>query len=107
MTSPGFQVDPAALGGSGTQLSEVAGTFLGALRAFEAELAGFGSPWGTDEIGSLIGAAHEEVAAWAFECFRTAAEELSAAGFDLGDMATAYEEVEDRVRGAFESFGGA
>jgi hypothetical protein len=107
MSSPGFQVDPSALGGSGAELSEVAAAFLRELRSFQSELAGFGSPWGADEIGSLIGAAHEEVASWAFECFQTAAEELSTAGLDLGDMATAYQEVEDRVRGAFESFGGA
>ncbi|GAA1893347.1 hypothetical protein [Asanoa iriomotensis] len=102
MSSPGFQVDPAALGSSAASLSQAAGSFVGALRAFEAELASFGSPWGADEIGSLIGTAHAEVADWAFECFRTAADEIEAAGFDLGDMAAAYEQVEDRIRTTFE-----
>lgn len=104
MSGPGFQVDPSALGASGAELSRVAGEFASALRAFQAELAGFGAPWGADEIGSLIGAAHEEVAQWAFECFETAASEIDAAGFDLGDMAGAYREVEERVRGAFDAF---
>jgi len=46
------------------------------------------------------------VAQWAFECFEVAAEELEAAGFDVGDMATSYREVEERIRGAFDAFGG-
>jgi hypothetical protein len=106
MSSPGFNVDPHALGSSGASLSQVAGEFAAALRAFQSELSGFGAPWGADEIGSLIGAAHEEVAQWAFECFEVAAEELGAAGFDVGDMATSYREVEERIRGAFDAFGG-
>jgi len=106
MSSPGFSVDPHALGASGVDLSRVAGEFASALRSFQSELAGFGAPWGADEIGSLIGAAHEEVAQWAFECFATAAEEVEAAGFDLGDMATGYREVEERIRDAFNAFGG-
>ncbi|MDG4820618.1 hypothetical protein O7635_01975 [Asanoa sp. WMMD1127] len=79
--------------------------FGSALQAFRSELSSFGAPWGADEIGSLIGAAHEEVASWAFECFTTAASEIEAAGADLGDMARAYLEVEERVRGAFDAFG--
>ncbi|SNS97229.1 PE family protein [Asanoa hainanensis] len=106
MSSPGFSVDPSALGASGLELSGVAGEFASALRAFQAELSGFGTPWGADEIGSLIGAAHEEVAQWAFECFEAAAEELEAAGFDVGAMATSYREVEEQIRGAFDAFGG-
>ena len=46
------------------------------------------------------------MAQWAFECFEVAAEELEAAGFDVGDMATSYREVEERIRGAFDAFGG-
>ncbi|MEV4622708.1 hypothetical protein AB0J74_28845 [Asanoa sp. NPDC049573] len=106
MSSQGFSVDPHSLDASGVELSRVAGEFASALRAFQAELSGFGAPWGADEIGSLIGAAHEEVAEWAFECFAAAADEVEAAGFDLGGMAAGYREVEDRIRGAFEAFGG-
>jgi hypothetical protein len=106
MTGPGFRIDPHALGASGLELQRVAGEFMSALRAFQAELAGFDAPWGADEIGGLIGAAHEEVARFAFECFETAAEEVGAAGFDLGDMATRYREVEQQIRAAFDAFGG-
>src|SRR5690349_17558445 len=106
MSSGGFRVDPSALGTSGAELSGVAGEFTSALRAFHSELSSFGAPWGADEIGSLIGAAHSEVAQWSFECFEVAAEELSAAGFDVGTMATNYREVEEQIRGAFDAFGG-
>ncbi|GIF45600.1 hypothetical protein DFJ67_0766 [Asanoa ferruginea] len=106
MSSPGFHVDPQALGVSGASLERVGTEFATALRAFQSELAGFGAPWGSDEIGSLIGAAHEEVASWAFECFSAAASEVAAAGVDLGGMAAGYREVEEQIRGAFEAFGG-
>jgi hypothetical protein len=106
MTSPGFNVDPQALGVSGSSLERVGAEFASALRTLQSELSGFGAPWGADEIGSLIGAAHEEVAQWAFECFAAAAEEVQAAGLDLGGMATGYREVEEQIRGAFDAFGG-
>jgi hypothetical protein len=48
--------------------------FTQALSAFQAELEGYGRPWGEDDIGSLIGAAHDEVSAWAFDCYQSALE---------------------------------
>ena len=103
MTRPGIQVDPDALASSGSGLERVAGDFGQAVTAFQEELAAFGQPWGNDEIGALIGAAHEAVAEFAFDCFATAIEEIGAAGVDLGVMAVTYREVEERIRGSFDS----
>ncbi|MFI2709242.1 hypothetical protein ACH495_03795 [Micromonospora sp. NPDC018662] len=96
------EVDPDGLGASGLALGGVATRFGQALTAFRAELAGFGRPWGSDDIGSLIGAAHDEVSAFAFECFGTALAEISAAGADLGEMATRYAETEAAITRGFD-----
>ncbi|MGC4893712.1 hypothetical protein [Micromonospora sp. DT31] len=90
-------VDPDRLRASGATLDGVSTRFGQALAAFRAELAGFGRPWGSDDIGSLIGAAHDEVSAFAFECFDTALDEIAAAGADLGKMATRYAETEAAI----------
>ncbi|WFE38184.1 hypothetical protein [Micromonospora sp. WMMD998] len=96
------EVDPDALGASGLALGGAATRFGQALAAFRAELAGFGRPWGSDDIGSLIGAAHDEVSAFAFECFDTALDEIAAAGVDLGDMAARYAEIEATITQGFD-----
>ncbi|MFI5835450.1 hypothetical protein ACIA5A_17420 [Micromonospora sp. NPDC051300] len=96
------EIDPEALGASGRALGGAATRFGQALTAFQAELAGFGRPWGSDDIGSLIGAAHDEVSAFAFECFDTALDEIAAAGVDLGEMATRYAETEAAITKGFD-----
>ena len=58
-------VDPDGLRGAGTDLQDISDRFLTELRAFLGDLQGFGAPWGNDDIGSLIGAACEEVTAYA------------------------------------------
>ncbi|MGY0006775.1 hypothetical protein [Micromonospora sp. I033] len=97
-----IEVDPDGLGGSGRALGDVATRFSQAMTAFQAELAAFGRPWGSDDIGSLIGAAHDEVSAFAFECFDTALGEIAAAGTDLTDMAARYAEIEASIKQGFD-----
>ncbi|MBB5829187.1 MULTISPECIES: hypothetical protein [Micromonospora] len=94
----GIEVDPDRLSGSGRALQDLATRFVGELAAFRGELAGFGRPWGSDDIGSLIGAAHDEVSAWAFECFDSALTEIGSAGVDLDEMGQRYAAVEQAIR---------
>lgn len=98
----GLQVDPEGLSGSGRALESVASRFTEALTAFRAELEGFGRPWGSDDIGSLIGAAHDEVSAFAFECFDGALAEIAAAGVDLSAMGERYAGIEAAIRQGFD-----
>lgn len=97
-----LQIDPEGLGGSGRALEGVSARFTEALAAFRAELERFGQPWGSDDIGSLIGAAHDEVSAFAFECFDGALQEIAAAGTDLAGMATRYQQVESAITEGFD-----
>lgn len=90
----GRAIDPEGLRSSGDRLQDISDRFLTELRAFLSDLAQFGAPWGDDEIGSLIGAACEEVTAYAAECFESAIEELGVVGVDLNGMAHRAEETE-------------
>lgn len=91
MSGTGFHVDPASLLGSGDAVIEVARRLLGETESTEANMRAYGEPWGGDDIGSLIGIAYTEVAAYLFDCLGIAAEEVGSAGSDLTLMAESYE----------------
>ena len=97
----GFMVDPVRLSASGSALQMVASRLSAELGSFQSELAGFGAPWGSDDIGSLIGAAHDEVSSWAFECYRDALDEVASAGADVLDISAQYTEVDENVSRRF------
>ncbi|PWU51963.1 hypothetical protein DLE60_01830 [Micromonospora globispora] len=97
-------IDPDGLRNTGDRLQDVSDRFLTELRTFLADLAAFGAPWGDDDIGSLIGAACEEVTAYAAECFESAIEELGVVGVDLNGMAHRGEETERLISEHFTGF---
>src|SRR4051794_10899711 len=93
----GFAVDPQRLSASGSALQHVAARLASEVASFQSELAGFGAPWGSDDIGSLIGAAHDEVSSWAFECYQDALDEMASAGADVVDISVQYTGVDENV----------
>ena len=97
----GFRIDPERLSASGSALQSVASRLSAELASFRSELAAFGAPWGSDDIGSLIGAAHDEVSSWAFECYQDALDEIAAAGADVVDISARYAEVDENVSSRF------
>jgi hypothetical protein len=102
----GFEVQPAALRAGGEQVIDAAERFIGQLESFEAEMAGYGEPWGGDDIGSLIGVVYTGVSAWVLDCIGVAAEEIGAAGSDLTLMADNYERVEQESANAMRDLHG-
>ncbi|GIG71340.1 hypothetical protein [Phytomonospora endophytica] len=101
----GFQVDIGGIDGAGKVLQDVATSFGEALSRFQAELNGYNRPWGdNDDLGGLIGAAHDEVSEYAFECYQDALDEISSAGVDLSEMAEKYRIVEEAADGDFTRF---
>ena len=97
MSSGGVDITPESLEHSGQHLEGVAERLASALTAFQAEIAGFGRPWGEDDIGQLIGVAHDEVSTIAFECYQDALDEIAAAGVDLSGMAHLYAAAEEAI----------
>lgn len=94
-------IDTERLAASGSALQSVASRLSTELTSFQSELAGFGAPWGSDDIGSLIGAAHDEVSSWALECYQDALDEMAAAGADVVDICAQYTEVDESVSRRF------
>jgi hypothetical protein len=97
----GFMIDPERLSASGSALQSVASRLSSELASFRSELAGFGAPWGSDDIGSLIGAAHDEVSSWAFECYLDVMGEMASAGADVVDISAQYTGVDENVSRRF------
>ncbi|MDP9794344.1 hypothetical protein J2S43_002856 [Catenuloplanes nepalensis] len=93
----GLRIDPDALAESGTALAAAAERLGDAVAGFRARLTGYGAPWGTDDIGSLIGAAHDEVSAYAFECYQDGLDEIGAAGQDVSLMGETYRAAESTI----------
>jgi hypothetical protein len=95
------------LDGAGKALNAVGARYVTALAAFQAQLEGFGRPWGEDDIGMLIGAAHDEVSSFAFECYHAALTDIQDAGTDLSGMAAKYAVAEQAILKRLQALGGS
>ncbi|MFG1842846.1 hypothetical protein ACGFH8_30970 [Micromonospora sp. NPDC049175] len=102
----GFDVVPEPLRDGGTRLAEAGDRFADAVETLEATLAGYGEPWGSGDLASLIGPAYRQTAEYIIGCLYVAADEMAIGGDDLVGMADAYEAVEDEVAQMFTSISG-
>ncbi|GAA1850149.1 hypothetical protein [Actinomadura bangladeshensis] len=73
----GFEVSPDRIKAAASQLRAAADDLADAAKSFQAEVSGFGEPWGGDDIGMVIGLAHGAIFQAAVECFTDNAKELS------------------------------
>ena len=103
MSSPVYIV-PEVLQSAGNGLNDVCGMLEGELNNLESELQSFGDCWGNDDIGSLIGAAYQEVVAWAFDCLREVLDEICQSGSDLISQAQQWTDQEQQVEAGFQQF---
>ncbi|MGP4022414.1 hypothetical protein [Actinomadura sp. 3N407] len=69
MGMPGYEVDPELIRSAGAGMSTAAQRLAADWQAFQQELAGFGEPWGQDDIGFLIGGCYQAVYQVAVECY--------------------------------------
>jgi len=97
-----LDINPEGLDASGSQIEAVAERFNAAIETFSSKIEGFGDACGGDEIGGLIGQAHQAVFEWAKECFVEAAESISEAGYDIRDFAVQHLTADDEVEGIFK-----
>ncbi|MFC0006772.1 hypothetical protein [Micromonospora siamensis] len=102
----GFEVDPAAIRAAGTRLTAVAEQFDADLRLALARIEGAGQPWGSDDIGALIGETHEVVAGALADFFVRSGETLRRDAADLLAMADAYDSAEESVVGDLSAIDG-
>ncbi|ACY96079.1 hypothetical protein [Thermomonospora curvata] len=64
-----YEVNPNSIKTAGGRIYTSAQQLKADWEAFQAELAAFGEPWGTDEIGSLIGGCYQAIYELAAECY--------------------------------------
>lgn len=64
------------------------------LRFVQDELAGYGEPWGGDELGMLIGVTHEVVSELAFDKLGELQEDLASHAEALDGVARTYRDNE-------------
>lgn len=103
MADNSFEVDPPQIRKAGRDIADFAQRFIDEMDAFEARMEGYGQPWGNDDIGSLIGTAYTEVAAYIFDCVGIAMDEIGSAGDDVAKMADAYERADEDGASAMRS----
>jgi hypothetical protein len=102
---PDFEVRPDSIRATGQSLLTSGDDFAAKLAEFENAIAAYEGAWGDDTIGTYIGMAYEAVSQWAFDCWYTVAEELSAAGDDLSATADAYDQTENDAAAGFDAIG--
>jgi hypothetical protein len=76
----GKEIDPQSIVSAGDGIVSAAQRIRNEVSMFQAELAGFGQPWGNDDLGSLIGMVYESIAELAMDCYNTNTDEIDEIG---------------------------
>ncbi|WUI01178.1 hypothetical protein OHR68_04970 [Spirillospora sp. NBC_00431] len=90
-----LRVSDADLRRAADRLGRAIDQMDGDLQAFKGELAGFGQPWGGDDIGMLIGLCYQGAYDLAMDCYDSNLDELDSFADDLEEMADNYKGSED------------
>lgn len=102
MVMKAFEVDPDRMRGSGEGIQRSVEDLDDALTSFENELAGYGEPWGTDDLGSMIGMVYTAIRDVAFECLDANLEDMHVYGENVVLMADNFAAAEEGNTAAFQ-----
>ncbi|SDD22057.1 WXG100 family type VII secretion target [Glycomyces harbinensis] len=100
----GLQITPDELEKAGKNIEGTSETFNTVLEEFRSTIEGIGDACGGDEIGGLIGDAHQAIYEAAMECFQEAAQSMKDAGFDVQDFAIQHLAADEEIAQAFKTF---
>ncbi|WP_433119998.1 WXG100 family type VII secretion target [Micromonospora sp. CA-246542] len=101
----GFEVDPESLRGSAESLDQVVDRLADALSEFESTVQSLGEPWGSDDIGTLIGELYTGIHDLAMSCFEGNGEVLGQFAQGLHTMADTFEEVDQEIDAGLRRIG--
>lgn len=90
-----LSVDPQHIRRSGAGVRSSAQQLRSELQAFQNHLAGYGEPWGNDDLGSLIGGCYQAISELAFDCYNDNIAELEGHADGVNAMASTYFQAED------------
>ncbi|MEV0714739.1 hypothetical protein [Asanoa sp. NPDC050611] len=93
----GFQVEPGSLRTSAEGLDNLVDRFGDALEQFENTITAYGQPWGTDDLGTLIGELYLGIHDLAMSCFESNGELLGEFAHGLHTMADSFEAAETEI----------
>ncbi|GAA1847060.1 WXG100 family type VII secretion target [Asanoa iriomotensis] len=93
----GFQVEPGSLRTSAEGLDDVVDRFAETLERFEQTITAFGQPWGSDDLGSIIGELYLGIHDLAMSCFESNGELLGEFAHGLHTMADSFEAAETEI----------
>ncbi|MCM0675856.1 hypothetical protein NCC78_14330 [Micromonospora phytophila] len=102
-----LDVDLDALRRGADELAQARESVRQTFEAFRAAAGGYASAFGGDEIGTLLGVAHQACVDAVTECFSTNLTELESYVDGLHQMADGYRAVEEDVATSFGSILGS
>ncbi|MFC4069392.1 WXG100 family type VII secretion target [Actinoplanes subglobosus] len=100
----GIEIDPEAIRSAARQLAGAAEDIGALTDRFLADLEGLGAPWGTDDLGTLIGVAHDAVLDAALDCCDGNLDTLDSHVESLTAMADGYDRAESDNAQSFDTF---
>ncbi|MEU9740362.1 hypothetical protein AB0E12_14380 [Micromonospora chersina] len=92
-----IEINPEAIIDAGDNILASAQRIRSAVSAFNAELAAFGTPWGGDDLGSLIGMVYETIRDLAMETYDANLVEIEDIGKLSRVMGVNYQETERAI----------
>jgi hypothetical protein len=87
-------IDPDGIMRAGDGITTAAQVINREITQFQSELAGYGEPWGNDDIGSLIGMVYGVISDLAFETYSGNTEEIQQIGGLTRQMGQNYSDTE-------------
>ncbi|MCC3762646.1 hypothetical protein K3N28_06125 [Glycomyces sp. TRM65418] len=103
---PDLELDLETFRQTADQLDAAKDEVQGLLDQFTGALEQFADAFGGDEIGMLVGLAHQACADGLTECFSTNIEELADYAQNLREMADDHEAADAEIAQAFDGIGG-
>jgi hypothetical protein len=87
-------IDPDGIMRAGDGITTAAQVISREVSQFQGELAGFGEPWGNDDVGSLIGMVYGIISELAFDTYTGNADEIQEIGGLTRQMGQNYSDTE-------------
>jgi uncharacterized protein YukE len=97
----GFDIDPESMRRAADRLDAAKEEVQGLLDQFTGALEQFADAFGGDEIGMLVGLAHQACADAVTDCFSSNVEELTDYAQSLRDMADNHQTADDETAQVF------
>jgi hypothetical protein len=95
VASGGAEIHPQQIYAHGETIKSAAAQSQALNVSTQHELAGYGEPWGTDLIGSLMGVCYQVITGAAMESFTSNAAAMHEHGTRVQAMATAWQQAEN------------